>query len=151
MADAIPILPPVPLPSAPLVALAPNVSLQPPLSRRGHGPGLIVVDPGYDLPALPSAEPPSETLDPAPQYKWAEEGYAVVRLTFSKAGEQNDVKSGIAKAVNSLNDLEACDVKNKYAILSKKPWLEPTSWAVTYRDSQSTELQRSIQVLLSIK
>ena len=143
MADTIPVYPPVPLPSAPVVLLAPNLSLQPPLSRRGHGPGLIVVDPGYDLQALPSAEPPSQTLDPAPQYKWAEEGYAVVRLTFSNNGERTDLVTDITKAIDSLNDLEECDVKNKYALLSRVP--KAPLPGLAHRDSQFMALPRSTQ------
>lgn len=120
MSDQATVHPPVPLPSAQIIQLASNASLQPPLSRRGHGPGLIMIDPGYELPEKPSAEPPSETLDPAPQYKWAEEGYAVVRLII-----QDTVEEGIwavddgafGKAVDALMGQEECDLKDKFALL----------------------------------
>ncbi|CRL25915.1 unnamed protein product [Penicillium camemberti] len=108
------------LPNAPRVTLAPNVTLQPPLSRRGHGPGLIVIDPGYDLPYIPSAELPSTTLDPVPQYKWAEEGYAVLRIAARKTSEPGDwsLEAGfLDKAIESLKSLEECDVKDKFGIL----------------------------------
>lgn len=108
------------LPNAPKVTLAPNASVQPPLSRRGHGPGLIVVDPSYDLPYLPSAEPPSKTLDPVPQYKWAEEGYAVVRIAIS-SDLGDDIwtltNGGLAKAIGSLQELDTCDSKDKFALI----------------------------------
>lgn len=108
------------LPNAPRVTLASNVTLQPPLSRRGHGPGLIVIDPGYDLPYIPSAELPSTTLDPVPQYKWAEEGYAVLRIAMWKTTEPGNwsLEAGfLDKAINSLKSLEQCDVKDKFGIL----------------------------------
>ncbi|KAF7552889.1 hypothetical protein G7046_g7275 [Stylonectria norvegica] len=112
---------PVPLPSAPLISLSTNASLQPPLSRRGHGPGIIVIDPAYELAPFPTTEPPSETLDPQPQYKWAEEGYAVVRIVIRKDDDRLDsdwaVSSGILQATEALNKLEECDVKDKFAVL----------------------------------
>lgn len=109
----------MPLPSAPVVALAPNASLQPPLSRRGHGPGIVILDPGYELPSLPSAEPPAETIDPPPQYKWAEEGYAVARVSFPKVTESGswDVRTGLGKAIEALKELKECDVKDRFALL----------------------------------
>ncbi|KAI1489229.1 hypothetical protein F5X96DRAFT_679908 [Biscogniauxia mediterranea] len=95
---------PLPLPSAPLVPLAANASLQPPLSRRGRGPGLVVVTPGTDTGT-------ATTLDPAPQKKWAEEGYAVVRLDFSSSatGEGwGDVAEALGRAGEALDALEEC-------------------------------------------
>lgn len=108
------------LPSAQIIQLAPNASLQPPLSRRGHGPGLVIIDPGYELPEKPSTEPPSETLDPGPQYKWAEEGYAVVRLVIQdacKEGSWTVDEGALQKAVEVLRGLEECDIKDKFALL----------------------------------
>jgi carboxymethylenebutenolidase len=112
---------PVPLLSSPSVAIAPNASIQPPLSRRGHGPGLILIDPGYDLPPLPSAEPPSETLDPSPQYKWAEEGYAVLRLMIRENQEQGcwEIENGLNQAVDALKALDVCDVKDKFVLFGR--------------------------------
>lgn len=117
---------PVPLPSAPLTSLSPNATLQPPLSRRGHGPGLVVLDPGHVLPALPSAEPPSETLDPAPQYKWAEEGFAVARISIGGtlgdgAGERWGAKE-LGRAIEALRELGECDVKDKFGLLGEFRW-----------------------------
>ncbi|KAH8668464.1 carboxymethylenebutenolidase [Xylariales sp. PMI_506] len=103
------------LPSAPVVTLAPNASLQPPLSRRGYGPGLIIVDPGY------VENSASTTLDPMPQKKWAEEGYAVIRLTFKKdsAAQEGEwsVEEALGKAVDALVSLESCDTKDKFGLL----------------------------------
>jgi carboxymethylenebutenolidase len=107
------------LPSAKLVVLAPNASLQPPLSRRGHGPGLIIVSPGFATSAS------AATLDPAPQKKWAEEGYAVVQLVFGKEGAAKEgdweVSSALEKAVDALVNLDDCDVKDRFALIGR--WL----------------------------
>jgi carboxymethylenebutenolidase len=109
----------MPLPSAPSVPLAPNVSLQPPLSRRGHGPGIIIIDPDYKLPDLPSALLPSENIDPPPQYKWAEEGYAVVRVSIRMdvGPDDWDAQSTLGKATEALSNLEECDVKDKFVLV----------------------------------
>lgn len=104
------------LPSAPVVTLGANASLQPPLSRRGHGPGVIVVDAG-----LPDSTV-EKSLDPAPQKKWAEEGYAVVRVTFPKDGAGDgawDVESALDKAADALVELDTCDTKDKFALVGK--------------------------------
>ncbi|KAK7985609.1 carboxymethylenebutenolidase [Apiospora saccharicola] len=51
---------PVPRPNAPSIVISPTLTLQPPLSRRGHGPGLVLlVDPSLDL-----ANCHDKTLDP---------------------------------------------------------------------------------------
>jgi carboxymethylenebutenolidase len=56
-------------------AETPYLSLQPPLSRRGKGPGLILVLDHYAL-----IERSEKYLDPPPLQKWAEEGFAVVQV-----------------------------------------------------------------------
>ncbi|KAI0127361.1 hypothetical protein BJ170DRAFT_625105 [Xylariales sp. AK1849] len=103
------------LPSARIINLAPNASLQPPLSRRGHGPGLVVMDPDFTEEAGP------QTLDPVPQKKWAEEGYAVVRLTFKKEGLAKDgswnIQDALGRAVHALVNLSSCNVKDKFALV----------------------------------
>lgn len=109
------------LPNAPKLHFATNLSLQSPLSRRGTGPGIIIIDPGYDLPEVPSAEPPSTTLDPAPQYKWAEEGYTVVRLALGSSLSDGDLDlpKGLGKAVELLTAFEDCDTKDKFALIGE--------------------------------
>jgi carboxymethylenebutenolidase len=104
---------PVPIPSAPLVTLGPDIVLQPPLSRRGHGPGLIIF--------LPSIEYQSEVdsrvrkpLDPAPVQKWAEEGFAVIGIT---GGSDSIVESTLNLAVTTLVNLDEVDIKDKLGVL----------------------------------
>jgi carboxymethylenebutenolidase len=76
---------PVPLPSAPLQTLAPGITFQPPLSRRGHGPGLIAFLP----PSRGTIEKSTlKHLDPEPVQKWAEEGYGVVGVSDIEETEQ---------------------------------------------------------------
>ncbi|PSN69752.1 dienelactone hydrolase-like protein [Corynespora cassiicola Philippines] len=67
--------PPILIPSAPPSHISPHLTLQPPLSRRGRGPGLVIVVDHY-APLDKSAA----HLDPPPLQKWAEEGFAVVQI-----------------------------------------------------------------------
>ncbi|KAF8514973.1 hypothetical protein JB92DRAFT_2811096 [Gautieria morchelliformis] len=107
---------PVPLPSAPLVTLAPSIVLQPPLSRRGHGPGLIVFLPSLD----PQVDSPRarKLLDPAPVQKWAEEGFAVVGIT---SGGDLTVEEGLRLAVAALAKQDEVDIKDKIGVLVYDP------------------------------
>ena len=64
---------PPPLPRT----ISPSITLQPPLSRRGKGPGLVLV-----LDHYAAREAKDGCLDPPPLQKWAEEGFAVVQVCF---------------------------------------------------------------------
>ncbi|KAK8858798.1 hypothetical protein IAR55_003028 [Kwoniella newhampshirensis] len=75
----------VPLPSAPRIPVAPNVLIQPPLTRRGCGPPLVLLLPNIDgPPPISDATPTTEQLDPEPVQKWAEEGFAILAIFASK-------------------------------------------------------------------
>ncbi|KAI1821629.1 hypothetical protein F4861DRAFT_451251 [Xylaria intraflava] len=115
---------PVPLPSAPLVHLADNATLQPPLTRRGYGPGLILITPGEPPARTSQDEGPGNggkygAVDPPPQKKWAEEGYAVVKLDLSHGSHPagSDVKAALDGAINALEKLETCNVKDQFALI----------------------------------
>ncbi|VUC32422.1 unnamed protein product [Clonostachys rosea] len=100
--------PPSPLPTAQLKNIKPGMSLLPPLSRRGFGPGLILLaaDTG-DLLNI-SQGVPSTLL------KWAEEGYAVFCLDAS-ALEQ---KTALREAVNALEECDKCEPKGKIGLIA---------------------------------
>ena len=106
---------PVPLPSAPLIFLGPNIVLQPPLSRRGRGPGLIIflTSPPGDQ-HISSESRTTKPLDPAPVQKWAEEGFAVVGIT---GGGDFTVKAALNIAVSALVELDQVDIKDKVGVL----------------------------------
>ena len=55
--------------------ISPHLTLQAPLSRRGKGPGIVLVLDHYAL-----VEKSERHLDPPPLKKWAEEGFAVVQV-----------------------------------------------------------------------
>lgn len=133
--------PPVPLPSAPLIELASNATLQPPLTRRGYGPGLIIITPAGlhadhksrlrrttprkseegDSKPEEQPSPPPDTLDPLPQKKWAEEGYAVVEVKLAGLSEEEmggwTIGMALGRAIEALVDLETCNVKDKFGLI----------------------------------
>ncbi|KAL7922543.1 hypothetical protein ACQKWADRAFT_292746 [Trichoderma austrokoningii] len=113
-----------PLPSAPAVRIGPSSVLQPPLSRRGSGPGLVVV--------LPNSTPAGtrtgteKPLDPEPLQKWAEEGFAVVAVTLpanemeeltGDDGSVADVVNQIRQGVEALKAHGKVDTKDKFGLI----------------------------------
>jgi carboxymethylenebutenolidase len=106
-----------PLPSAPLRDLAPNIVLQPPLTHRGSGPGIILFLPDSSKLNPGTAAKP---LDPEPVQKWAEEGFAVVGITVSNLSSTTDsVNSILKQALDGLLALDQSqlDVRDKFAIV----------------------------------
>ncbi|KAF2186980.1 carboxymethylenebutenolidase [Zopfia rhizophila CBS 207.26] len=97
------------LPSAPPKELSPHLTIQPPLSRRGHGPGLILVIDHY-APLSRS----DKTLDPPPLQKWAEEGFAVAQIMVPGKPEEFP----LAKAVDALRELKECDDEEGFGLIS---------------------------------
>jgi carboxymethylenebutenolidase len=91
--------PPAPLPSARLQIQKPGLSLQPPLSRLGSGPGVILLTDVYDE-QTQSGENPSAVL------KWGEEGFTVVQIDAA-AVRPSDIANVLAEAIQALESCEA--------------------------------------------
>ncbi|GJJ12988.1 hypothetical protein Clacol_007235 [Clathrus columnatus] len=108
---------PVTLPSAPQILLQSKskIILQPPLSRRGHGPGLIVFLPDFQNTSLDEFKLTSKKLlDPEPVQKWAEEGFAVVGIYENQ--EQN-IQDTLQLAISALIELDSVDIKDKFGVI----------------------------------
>ena len=101
---------PVPLPSAPLIRVSAEIVVQPPLSRRGTGPGIVLYLPGHVNLSTKEIRP----LDPEPLAKWAEEGYAVAAVTLS---EKLDIGESLKQSVDALEGLDKVDTKDKFAVI----------------------------------
>ncbi|KAL0930968.1 carboxymethylenebutenolidase [Colletotrichum truncatum] len=87
------------------------ITIQPPLSRRGHGPGLIIlIEQGIDLTKH------DEILDPPPAQKWAEEGYAIAQVVVTP--EDNQVAQNVSSAIEKLRALDSCDDKYKFGVIA---------------------------------
>ncbi|KAJ6516311.1 NTF2-like protein [Mycena sanguinolenta] len=103
---------PVALPSAPQITLAEGVILQPPLTRRGSGPGLIAFIPPDSTLNLSLKSSDDKPLDPEPVQKWAEEGFAVVGITCGRESAQ----ANLQKAIDGLLNLPELDTRDKFAV-----------------------------------
>ncbi|OOQ89530.1 carboxymethylenebutenolidase [Penicillium brasilianum] len=104
------------LPNAKPVKLTHNLTLHAPLSRRGHGPGIIIIR--ADTTASEQNE--QATLDPEPLQKWAEESYTVAQVTVSS--DHRMVKEELRQAIDALGEHENCDKKTGYGVIVYSPW-----------------------------
>ncbi|KAJ5156846.1 hypothetical protein N7492_009649 [Penicillium capsulatum] len=103
------------LPSAPSVSLTSEIVLQPPLSRRGRGPGLILIRPC----SYSACQQLNESLDPEPLQKWAEESYAVAQITLgAESGHAStSTRELIQKTKDALTALPEIENKGQFALI----------------------------------
>jgi carboxymethylenebutenolidase len=104
--------PPAPLPSAKLQVLRPGVSLQPPLTRLGSGPGIILftTDDIYDEEVTQRDDAPTAVL------KWAEEGYTVFQISATSI-ESSELGKVLNEAVEAFERCDACQPKTKVGLV----------------------------------
>lgn len=102
-----------PLPVVNLTELSTGLALLDPLSRKGTGPGLIVL-PHSSI----SKERRTEITDgvPAPLIKWAEEGYAVVEV---REEALSDPKGALQAALDSLKKCPKCDQADAVGLVGR--------------------------------
>ncbi|PNH57740.1 hypothetical protein VD0003_g201 [Verticillium dahliae] len=82
-----------------------------PLTRRGHGPGLIILtEEGHGVPK-------DGMLDPPPAQKWAEEGFAIAAVTIGADAETVDLKQVLQNAADELDGLDVCDQKGRFGLI----------------------------------
>ncbi|TFK29266.1 hypothetical protein FA15DRAFT_664186 [Coprinopsis marcescibilis] len=120
---------PVPLPAAAVQPVNDYLSLQPPLSRRGRGPGILVLLPEPSTVLLST----SKSLDPDPVQKWAEEGFAVVFATG--LGSRTTVKEVLDDAAQALSS------KDREAIIDNRGRFG----VIVYCDSHMAEALEAIE------
>ncbi|KAF7716731.1 Uncharacterized protein PECH_008658 [Penicillium ucsense] len=103
-------LPPPPLPASERTQLAPGIARLLPLSRRGYGPGLILLGPDTDQ--------PTQIVDGVPSHlvKWAEEGYAVVEIQRQALVDRP--KEALTQAVEALEACDKCIPKDKIGLIA---------------------------------
>jgi carboxymethylenebutenolidase len=96
-----------PLPRITAKEIHPDIKLLHPLTRRGSGPGLIIL-----LPSKGDFLSINEGVPSLP-IKWAEEGYTVVGV--SDFGD--DVKATLKTALNALEACHECMPKEKIGLV----------------------------------
>lgn len=102
--------PPAPLPTAQVLKLRDGVSLLSPLSRRGHGPGLVILTGASQDPSAFHEGVPSSLV------KWAEEGYTVVLLEPAAFGESSSDET-LTEAAAALAQCEKCEPKGPIGLV----------------------------------
>ncbi|VUC38195.1 unnamed protein product [Clonostachys rosea] len=107
--------PPAPLPKAAPQSISEGITLLPPLSRLGHGPGLIIVHPDSDKSLEIIEGVPSALI------KWAEEGYAVVEIQ-AKAFKR-DASEVLADSLKALRSCDKLDPDSKIGLIAYDPKL----------------------------
>ncbi|KAI1140611.1 carboxymethylenebutenolidase [Hypoxylon sp. FL0543] len=107
-------------PNAALADLNSRLTIAAPLSRRGHGPGLLLlVDGDLDL------RKHDKTLDPPPQCKWAEEGFAVAQLRVAKSDEDL-TRNGLRSIISELSRVPFSDQTEKFGIIIYMSSIKPS-------------------------
>jgi carboxymethylenebutenolidase len=100
----------LPLPSAPVIQATPSVTIQPPLSRAGKGPGLIIL---IDQECATKAS--TESIDPPPLQKWAEESFVVAQIDLRKIDKS--FEETLSDTLWFINDLDSFDRNEKFGLI----------------------------------
>lgn len=103
--------PPKPLPQNHLEAVAEGISLLLPLSRRGTGPGLILLVPSLDKALAIEEGVPSLPV------KWAEEGYTVVAI--EQGALKGNALQALQAATTALKGSDKCEPKDVVGLAGK--------------------------------
>ena len=104
--------PPRPVPPINPVKVAHGISVVQPLSRRGVGPGMIVLVPSQN------AETPIDIEDgvPSVRMKWAEESYCVVEIR-PEAWFSTKEKDPLTIAIEALSSHDRCTPKDRIGLI----------------------------------
>jgi carboxymethylenebutenolidase len=108
-----------PLPTAELKDLAAGVSLLPPLSRRGHGPGMIILLPN-ETPSYTNGGTVCSDGIPPPLLKWAEEGFAVVQILEATLEQATNVNELFELAISALKGCEQCHEEDGIGLIGTR-------------------------------
>lgn len=119
--------------SAKSVKIAFNIDFQPPLSRSGCGPGLILIRPSTYL----ECQQYNTSLDPEPLQKWAEESFAVAQITLDAQSIQANasVRESIQRAKDGLTAMPEAEDSGQFAVIGWRKLCLCYNWQPS---SQST-------------
>jgi carboxymethylenebutenolidase len=98
------------LPAAPAISVSPAVTVQPPLSRAGKGPALIIL---VNQDAATKAS--IDSIDPPPLQKWAEESFVVAQLDLYNL--QTSFKDTLSDTISFIKDLPSFDGNEKFGVI----------------------------------
>lgn len=112
--------PPKPVPPQQPEEIAEGITLLRPLSRKGHGPGLIILAP--PSPIQDNNDPITSSKEiqngiPSLRMKWAEEGYCVAQIQPHASSSSASSSSVLQIAVQALQACAECEPKEKMGII----------------------------------
>lgn len=107
--------PPPPPPQYQFQGIADGVLRLSPLTRRGQGPGIIILTLDYDA--------SREIIEGVPSHiiKWAEEGYSVVEIQQRALKHAKDVARLLQDEINVLQRDPKCEPKDKIGLVGRSP------------------------------
>lgn len=114
--------PPKPVPPQKPEEIAEGITLLRPLSRKGHGPGLIILAPPPPSPQ-DNNNPTTSSKEiqngiPSLRMKWAEEGYCVAQIqSHASSSSSASSSSALQIAVQALQACAECEPKEKMGII----------------------------------
>jgi carboxymethylenebutenolidase len=98
------------LPSAPVIQAAPSVTIQPPLSRAGKGPGLIIL-----IDQVSATKASTESIDPPPLQKWAEESFVVAQIDMDKLDKS--FEETLSNTLLFIKELDTFNGNEKFGLI----------------------------------
>ena len=101
----------------------PNSFLLSPLTRRGFGPGMIIV-----LPDGLSGQLIGDNSAPPPSIKWAEEGYTVIQICESALSQE----TVLCQAVEELAHHDKCTPTDNIGLIGEALTLALTLRTIAY-------------------
>ncbi|EMF13403.1 uncharacterized protein SEPMUDRAFT_132709 [Sphaerulina musiva SO2202] len=112
--------PPKPVPPQKPEEIAQGITLLRPLSRKGHGPGLIILapPPAQDNNNPTTSPPEIQNGIPSLRMKWAEEGYCVAQIQpHASSSSASSSSSALQIAVQALQACAECEPKEQMGII----------------------------------
>lgn len=114
--------PPKPVPPQQPEEIAQGITLLRPLSRKGHGPGLIILAPPsppiQDNNNPTTSSPEIQNGIPSLRMKWAEEGYCVAQIQpHASSSSASSSSSALQIAVQALQACAECEPKEQMGII----------------------------------
>ena len=116
-----------PLPPTKIHRVASSINLLEPLSRKGTGPGIIVLV--HETGLVSDHEARIENGVPSGIMKWAEEGYAVVEL-LPEVWESSG-REPLIEAIDALRACEMCERKGFIGLIctARPPYISDDATA----------------------
>lgn len=111
------------IPNAQPIQISKEITIQAPLTRRGTGPGLILLVPSSRLVEVANhmsrgvSRRSTKALDPEPLKKWAEEGYAVAQIAWYT--NMGNLSAVVGQAIVELGKMKECEGSEKIGLVGE--------------------------------